>query len=902
MYFRTVLTCLISVILGGCVTIYPPQQTPPPAPPQPGPAKPEEKKDPFKPWADVLKDTEPKDGFFKMHFKRDRSLLLEIKPDQLDKDFGLILHVSRGIGESIQNGLPLSDTRLMRCRRIGDQVQLLQMNPRFIADAGSPMKLSLDSNVGNSIVAIFKIESENKENKNLLIDFTGFVVSDYSDFGRWIKSYYGEKPAGFDKERSFIGKIMGFPKNIEIDAELTYRAGEAPPSGGDTISDYRSVPVGVRYSIFALPEKPIMPRLADQRVGHFITAVKDMSKDRELDPYLRYVERWRLEKKDPTAEISEPVQPIVYYVDRSVPAEYRQYVKEGIEAWNKAFEKAGFKNAIIAKDPPADDPNWSAEDIRYSTVRWTAAHNMGYAVGPSQSDPRSGELLNADVLIDSEFVRWWKKSYDIYAKPEKMLNSFEEIQKLQRSMPAHLAQRMCFAQAGKSFELSLQQTLLICFGLIDLQKGMPEEFLGDALRDLVMHEIGHTLGLRHNFKSSSGISNDKLHNKDYTREHGVTLSVMDYAPVNFSLDQKKQGHYYSVEVGTYDVWAIQYAYMPVYQRGSEAEVKHSVKPVSTPEAELPVLKKIAEQSSNPLHTYGTDEDNWLGPYAVDPLSNAWDLGTDPVKFVTERIELMNQALSKAESRLIESGDSYDLLREVVANLIISRVRYLTPAVKTVGGSYVSRDHKDTKNASLPFTMVPADKQREAIKLITESVLTENAFKIDTDILNKLMPSRWAHWGTSWLTFPLDFPIHSFAVAVQRNILDDLLSSPRIHRMIDNEARASKGDEIYSASELFKSLTSSIWSEVTGKAKNVNSFRRNLQRVHLDILSRYVLAPSGSIPEDARSLARFHLTKILDSVDNALANADLNDATKAHLTESRAKIAKVLEAIITQTIK
>ena len=180
--------------------------------------------------------------------------------------------------------------------------------------------------------------------------------------------------------------MVGFPQNVEIDALLTYRAND-PPAGPFAstagVSDVRSVPVGVRYSLFQLPDDLMQPRIADDRVGHFVDTVRDLSRDKAPTQYVRFVRRWRLKKRNPAAEMSEPVEPIVYYIDKSVPLEYRQYVEEGVEAWNAAFETAGFRNAVVAREAP-DDPDWNAEDIRYSTVRWTAAHRMGYAIGPSQ--------------------------------------------------------------------------------------------------------------------------------------------------------------------------------------------------------------------------------------------------------------------------------------------------------------------------------------------------------------------------------------------------------------------------------------------------------------------------------------------------------------------------------------
>ncbi|MBI4513112.1 MAG: zinc-dependent metalloprotease [Gemmatimonadetes bacterium] len=907
---RFALLPVAALLLAACVQVYAPPKEPAPARPQEAkaPETKDEKKEPFKPYEEVLKDTRPIEGYFKLHLKRDNTLFLEIRPDQLDKDFGMVMHYSRGLGDfNVHEGLRIVrsfdhyfESELLRFRRVGDHVYLIHRNPWFTADPESPMRVSVEENVGHSILAAFEIKSEHKETKNLVLDVTEFFVSDYADVGRWLKLVFGNKPVTFDKKRSYVGKVMGFPKNVEIDAELTFQASEPPPFGGEGVPDLRSLPVGVRYSLFALPDQPMRPRLADDRVGHFLTAIRDFSRDRKETSYVRYVNRWRLEKKDPSAEISEPVQPIVYYIDRTVPREYRKYVKEGIEAWNKGFEKAGFKNAIVAKEAPEDDTTWSAEDVRYSTVRWTAAHRMGYAIGPSQVDPRTGEILNADVLISSEFVRAWLFDWQQLAGPDDMLTRLHQALEWQRDLPPQAAQYVCLAQLGKAHQLGVQYALLVGLGVLPGGKEMPEEYLGDAIRDLVMHEVGHTLALRHNFKASSGIPYDRLNDTQFTKEHGLTLSVMDYAPVNVAPDPKKQGHYWSKEVGTYDVWAIQYAYAPIHQQGSDGPLATSGQVMETPEDELTGLRKIAAQAAEPLHAYGTDEDNWLGSFAVDPVTNAWDLGSDPIRYGADRVAVITRVWPNLERRLISEGEGYQRLRGAVQSLIFERLNALAPVTKAVGGLYFARDHKGDPNARLPFTPVPAARQREAVQLLVRHAFAEDAFRFDPELINKMAPSRWSHWGGITFPFPVpvDFPVHSYVALVQGALLGELLSGPRLVRILDNEVRTPKGSEPYTLGELFGTLTSAVWTELgepPQRPRAVNSFRRNLQRMYLDRLVGLMVAPGAFTPEDARSLARMHLKQLAGRIDGALKTPGMDDMTRAHLEESRARIERALNA-------
>ncbi|NNE46794.1 MAG: zinc-dependent metalloprotease, partial [Rhodothermales bacterium] len=865
----------------------------------------DDKKPPFKPWKDVLEDTKATDGFFKTHLKRDNTLYVEIPPARLDKEFGLVMHFSRGVGVfNLHDGLPLSDTRLMRFERHGDKIYLVHVNHRLKAAKGSPMENSLNDNRGNSIVSAFDIASEDSASKALLIDATSFFVSDYARLADQVKPYFNKKPVSFDKSRSYVDVVQGFPKNVEIDALLTLKANDPPAASSAGVSDFRSIPVGVRYSIFDLPENPMTPRLGDDRVGYFLDAVKDFSRDREYSPYVAYINRWRLEKKDPSAEISEPVKPIVYYVDRSVPYEYRKYVKAGIEAWNKGYEAAGFKNAIVAKDAPPDSVNWSAEDIRYSTVRWTAAHSMGYAIGPSQSDPRTGELLNADILISSTFVRGWANEYAQMIAPETMFDRYRAAEEAQTLLPPGIAERMCLAEMGKSHQLGLQHAALAALGVVDGAKPLPDEVLGEALKDLIMHEVGHTLGLRHNFKSSSAVPFDRLNDKDFVRKNGLATSVMDYNPTNIAVNPSEQGHYNNVEVGAYDVWAIQYGYSPtVVQGGTNGDSGSMAVPA---EQEKTMLGRIASRAAEPLLAYNTDEDTHLGPMGVDPSSNAWDLSGDPMAFAQSRRELVDRIQPHIEERMIADGDAYSRLRGAVGRLVFERVFSTVPLTKTVGGLYFARDHKNDPNARDPFTPVSAARQREVMDFIADNVFDADAFEFDAELLNKLAPNRLSHWGTGYRSTPVDFPIHAMVAGGHAQILGELLDNGRLTRMIDNGVRTSPAD-VYTVSEFLAKLTTEIWTEVQNPSspQAANSFRRNLQRMYVDHLTRIMLdvrpAPtSRPAPEDARSLARLELTELSGRIGQALQSSSLDRTMRAHLMESKVRIDEMLD--VTMTVK
>jgi len=879
------------LFLSGCLYIHHYQHLPKPA----QKAQKKEKK-PFKPWKEVLKDTKPLKGFLKLHLKRDNTIYLELSPSDFDKDFALVMHLSYGLGDfNVIEGLPLSDTRLLRFKRIGDKVFLIHRNARFKAER-KEYRHYIEENVGHSVIAVFKIESENEKNKNVLINITDFLVSDYPDLSRMLKYYYGKKPLRFDKNKSTVYKVKNFPKNTEIDVLLSYSAPDTPTFGGEGVSDYRFITVGVRFSFFALPEKPMKPRYADERVGYFLTAVMDFDRDKEESPFVRIIQRWRLEKKDPSKEISEPVKPIVFYLDRSIPEEYKKYVKEGILAWNEAFEKAGFKNAIVVKDAP-DDPNWDPEDIRYSTIRWVSARRMGYAIGPSQVDPRTGEILNADILISASFVRGWIFDYQEMIDPLKMEKEMEKIEEIKKILPGDLKNKLCFYESGLTHQIGFEYTVLKTLGLLKKDKEFPEKYIGDAIRDLVMHEVGHTLGLRHNFKASSAVSFEKLNDTSFTHRYGLTISVMDYNPVNISSDPKRQGDFWNKKVGEYDKWVITYGYAPVYKQRENEPFKRKGELIEDPEEELKYLKKIAKLNTEPLHAYGTDEDAGYST-GVDPLTTRWDLSSDPLLYAMEREKIIEKVTPKLEKVLIEEGESYVRLRSAFTRLIYEKLVSSRPLTKFIGGVYFNRFHKGDKLP--PLIPVSSEKQRKALDFLIKNIFSEKSFKFNRELLNKLAPNRWAHWGM-WNTFyPTDFPVHSYVQMVQRSILEILFYPDRLRRIIDNEVRTQDKNP-FRLSEFFEKITHAIFEEVLKQnPSNINSFRRNLQRIYTEKLGEILLKPY--YPSDAKSLSRYELEKVKNRIENVLKRKKFDLYTEAHLKELKEKIKKYLEASITLPAK
>jgi hypothetical protein len=730
-----------------------------------------------------------------------------------------------------------------------------------------------------------KVESVNDSSKAVLVDLAPFLVSDLSDLAEGMKQALNNKPVSFDKERSAVTSVKVFPENAEIEALLTYRPGDRAGIDLSSVPDERYIPISVHYSFSKLPEKPMMPRLADDRVGYFLTVVKDFSKDTKENFWLRYANHWRLEKKDPSAELSEPVKPIVYCVDKTVPEQYRPWIKKGIETWQKAYEAAGFKNAIIAKDAP-DDPNWDPEDVRYSTVRWIVSHEPSFgAIGPSRVDPRTGEILDADVLIEGSFIQNWRNTYRRFAGPEAIAAGITPtLTEWPKFLPPDLR---CDAQAGLEDAGGLLHTTLLMDGAMPPGSPVPEEFIGQMLMWVTLHEVGHTLGLRHNFRSSTATPVEKLNDVDWTHQHGLTGSVMDYLTPNIAADRSKQGEYFVTQPGDYDLWAIRFGY-------SQTNAKDS-------DADYAVVKKIADESLEAGHEYSTDDDTYPAN-ALDPRTNIWDLGSDPLTFARERSAYLSGLWKsgKLEERILGADGEYPVLRRAVDVLLGQDALALGLAVKYVGGQYQSRERRG-QAAATPLVPIPAAKQREALAFLGERAFAADAFKMSPTLLNRLAPDRWNHWGLQGPFAPgsrVDYNLNDKVLAIQTGLLNALMAPSLMSRMREAESHST---EAFRLADLFDRLTSMLWGEVGGTAAGMKalegpSTRREIQRVYVDKLATLVTNPPAGAPDDARALARLQLTDIDARARKVLAGeTPLGDYTRSHLLESRARIKRALEA-------
>jgi hypothetical protein len=845
----------------------------PPGAPQPAAGQP-------KPFADVIKEAKETPGLFPV-WQKDEKVWIEIAPEQFGTPFLFTANLSRGVGEhGIYGGMMLLD-QIVELKRIGNTVQLIAKNYAFTGGDDASIEQGVKEGFTDSLLSSTTVASlPHPDRKTILVDANALFLTDIP-VGEQFTTGIHMRNYTFDAKNSSFDAVHNTPDQSSFIVSAHYHNPKAtlPPVPTPTpapvhfppltnLPDARSLFLGYTYSIAKLPE-PMRARRADPRVGHFEDTVWDFSSDAKYTAMTHHVQRWRLEKKDPDAALSEPKQPIVFWIDRTVPEKYRSAVREGILEWNKAFERIGFRDAIVVKQQEAD-ASFDTYDARHSTVRWFVSTDAAFAIGPRLTDPRTGEILNAQVGIPESWSRF-NRTFIVEQAPSASPAPDAYVTQV------NLDGDGCTYAAEALDEMQFGLDLLVERG--DIKPGSPgaEAFVAQSLKAVVMHEVGHALGLRHNFRASTVFSLAQISNAGFSRSTGISGSVMDYNPINIAIKGEAQGAYFEPTIGPYDYWAIEYAYKPL-PKDTESEE----------------LEKIAARgATDPLLAFSSDEESIAG---LDPDASQFDLGSDPLLYLQKRLVISQELWQRLQTKRLNPGESYDVLRRSFDAGFRQVNRAAMLIVKYVGGVYYVRDFAGTRN--LPLTPVPPERQRAALKLLATRVFAADAFRFKPEFLRSMGVDYLNIGGVGFTAsrFNPDFSLRSRVLALQTALLNQLLSDVVLTRLLDSELKVRASSQALTLPELFTVLRESIWSELrTGGS--IPGPRRDLQREHVRRIAAVLTRPSPATPADATALFRAEAKQLSAQLKTAAANGNRDSATRAHLLDSAGALDEALKAPI-----
>ena len=776
--------------------------------------------------AETTENSDRFEGLFTFYRDRDTGEThMEISPEQLDREYIYVAVSTDGVVQGGHFRGRYRDNRILSLARHFDKIEMRAENTAFYFDPASPLSRAAEANISPGLLVSESIVAEDEETGNVLINvdevFAGETLLQVKptpdpDEDREDRFRLGS----LSDDKSKITEIRNYPLNTDVHVEYVYENPSPVVRGDEEVTDSRNVSIYMQHSFIAIPENDYEPRLTDHRMGFFAQQVTDLT-DSSVTPYRDLVERWHLEKKDPTAAMSEPVEPIVWWIENTTPMEFRDSIREGVLAWNQSFEKIGFENALVVRVQP-DDAEWDAGDIRYNVLRWTSSPNPPFSgYGPSFTNPRTGQIIGADIML--EFAGVTRR-----VQYQRILDNLDGS-----AVPDYYEPGYCTI----GYELQLSQAFgRFAIDALQLGSAQEEQLIHEFLVDLTLHEVGHTLGFAHNFAASNMLTLDEVYDPAVVNERSLHASVMDYADIHIATGGREQTAYFGTKPGPYDDWIVEYSYSTA---------------ADDPAREAERLTAIATRSTEPQLLFGTDDHVMRAPgWAMDPRVHWYDLSSDPIGYAEERLNLIEELLHTAREKNVRTGESYHELRDAYVVMLAQFARSISVLAHQIGGVYINRSVVDQPGARTPFEPVSLETQEYAMQVLSGHLFAPDAVSASQDLYAHLQQQRrlWNFFGQTE-----DPKVHQWLLAIQRGVLTHLLHPRVMTRITDTRLYGNE----YELADMMGDLTAAIFDE--DLRDDVNTFRQNLQIEYVSRLTDIVTGDDHDYP--SQSMALYQLRDI-----------------------------------------
>jgi len=775
------------------------------------------------------KDCNIYDGLFTIYqSKKDGKSYIEIDSSHLNQEFIYFSYIENGVTDAGAVKGSYRGSKIIKINKFYNKIDFTIKNTTYYFDDESPLKNAENTNINTPLIISETIIATSSDKTKFLLNADNIFLNEsfqqvkYSYPG----SYRGFKLGNLSKNKTRYNKIRNYPENTDIVVNYFYESKYPSSRGGGAITDSRNVSVLVQHSLVKMPDENFKPRKDDSRVGFFTTKSNNMTSIDQVN-YRDFINKWRLVKKDTSKLLSEPVKPIVWWIENTTPLEFRDIIKEGVERWNLAFEKAGFLNAVQVKVQP-DTADWDAGDIRYNVLRWTSSPNPPWGgYGPSFVNPRTGEILGADIMLE-----WSYTTNRIVA--DELFNESN-----------HSHDHLCSAAKVQQIESSFGINYIKNMNLSD---ELEKELVKQSIYRLVLHEVGHTLGLNHNFKGSTLLSNKELNNKELVSKRGVTSSVMDYPAINITKDPKNQGLYFDVKPGVYDTWAIEFGYTD-YNIDQDEEK---------------LLSNILSRSTEKDLAFANDALDMRSPgKGTDPNAMIYDLSNTQIEHSQERIEMIFDILKGLKTKYTSDNDTYEELYRSYRNLVYNYYQSLNTVSRQIGGVKVDLSHINQNSENKPFECVDKKTQKDALNLISKYGFS-NKILLQPDLIPYLQTQRR---GFKVSTDPT---IHQRILSYQNRLLDHLLHPNVLLRFSNSSLYGNEYKLPYYMIDLRNSIFESDFNS------NISTIRQNLQITYVNRLLK-VLEIKSRYDNMSKSSAYYNLSWLKSNLD--ITSGDLQ--TKQH---------------------